>query len=77
MIFFYTTASPGIDFPNSKYSKTDGLRNPGGKKLVLKSLLRSSNSLSTSFSGSGEGALGRFVLDFCSRPSETKNALLF
>lgn len=78
MMQYYRISSPlvklpGMDLPNSKYSSTEGLRNPAGTKLVLRSLFLSSKSPSTSFSGSGGGgALGRFTLDFCSKPSERK-----
>lgn len=59
---FACTRLPGIDFPSSRYSRTDGLRNPGGTVFCwpLGGPFRSSSSWSGMISLT-DGALGLFA----------------
>jgi hypothetical protein len=68
---FENTASllPGMDFPNSRYSFTDGLRKPGGSVLGS----AAGTFLSSRFSSRSAGARVFFTLTFS--PPETQHSV--
>lgn len=61
---------PGMDLPSSRYSLTEGLRNPGGTEGCFGGPFLSSNSCSGPLSRSGmDGARGLFMRGPSSSPS--------